>query len=704
MRYFHLLLFLLSVQLLPAQARFARFYKLPDGTSNSINSIGLQDTSLLIRMNVSDAADPLRLKTRLVNLPFNTNQFDDNFVLPEIEAGNSVFKDGDFYFFPAVEGSGNQYLTLHKLDKSFVWLDSINLKLPGNDLYYFSGQATLFKDKYVVCGSSQNKNGYPFGQTVVFIVNKDFTLFKTLIIPQVRQLIVPRDLAISPLDGRLYLSLVYDNFFPNDSTFVPAPVCQKIVSLNDAFEFENFWNSGEFINGNGISERAPIAFSPEGNLYSYYDVNGLDYITAIDPNGQTIWKTPLDSFAIFGPTVLWFKSRPFSIQDIAVGANGDVIAAGLVEDTKDNIGRSSFIVRMSPQGVKKWIKIYRSNNFFSFQKFGYGSAFQNVVELPNGDIVAGGSVLLFDEFMPNSIPEIAPWLVHADSNGCISPACNPIQDAVQKSTWLPIVSPANEWTVAHYEPFLSSRRKYRFSSDSVLLGGQYYRELKYEDSFLGAQSSGRFYREAQGVVTRYNGPVVYNLNLGASDTLPAIDAPNYFTRAVASVGTVIYSDGIPRKTMQVYCAADSTAPLHTVVEGMGNLEEFFFSEIQCINPLDGPTDLLECFRVNGETLYLKPGASCELSATEGPEQLPRAAVFPNPAAELLNITLPQRHTAAAYRVLIYHASGQLALDQTLMPVADALQVPVSALSPGAYYGQLRRANGESRVFAFVRGR
>lgn len=696
MRVLYFILVLFASQSVSAQPYFARFYTFPDGFGNVIQDIQLSGDSLLFRMTSADD-DPATLETRMVTMHMNSNQFNEEIYLTNVEAGNSMFRDDGFYLLPSEDKDGLRHITLNRLDGNFSFIDSVQLKLAGGPYYYFVSKAILYNDKYIVTGVARNTTGYAFGRTIIFIVNKDLTLYDTRIIEPVRQLIKPRDLAINPVDGRLYLSLVYDNFDPQDSTFVPAPQYQRVVTLDSNFQIETFWDSDdEYVNA--ILEAAPIAFSETGTMYSFYTYGSFDYVIAVDPSGQEIWKIPLDSFMVVGPTILWLTARPFSIYDLAVASNGDILVAGFVDDTKYNIGRSSFLARLRPDGEIKWSKIYRSNNLFSVQNYGYQSWFERVLELPDGSIVAGGGVMVLDPVLaPDVPPSQEAWLLRADSNGCISPACGYIQDAVQKINYFPIVSPVNEWTVKHHELLgPTSRRKYRFSPDAKFINGNYYYELTYVDNFFGSKSTGQYYREENGIVYTVAGEVVYNLNLGTTDTVPSNQGANQGTRTIVAVGTAVLNDNLPRKTMIVQCATGTTDTV-TVVEGIGDLEDFFHSEVQCINPLDGPGDYILCYSVSGEIVYMKPGENCDLSATNLPGKQAVISVYPNPAFDKLFIEFGDAENAD--QIDCFDALGCRVLNAGALPAGEGLDV--SRLPAGFYSGVVHLRGKRLAVFKFV---
>jgi Secretion system C-terminal sorting domain len=698
MRFLFLFIFVFYTHLVFAQPYFARFYQFQDESENGIRDINLSGDSLLFRMY--STVNSNTNGTRVVSMPVNSTVMNEDIFLPNVGYGHSTFKDGDSHFLPSNDKHGLKFITLYRFNENFLLKDSIDLKLPGEAYNYYASKAILFNEKYIVTGTAQNSSGYAFGKTVIFIVNKDLTLYDTLVIPPARQLITPQDLAINPVDGKLYLSLVYDNFLPNDSAFVPAPKYQKIVRLDSNFHITNFWNSGVYSNAALIA--APIVFSQSGTMYGFYTHNSLDNFFSLDMSGQLIWKTPLDSFTVYGPTILWHSARPYIIRDIAVASNGDILAAGSVDEPNYNIGSSSLLARVSPTGVVKWIKIYRSNNNYSFQNYGYASDLTNVLELPDESIVAGGGVLLYDQILtPNTPPKLAPWLIRADSNGCISSDCGFIQDAVQKTTYFPIVSPSNEWTVEYSDFSFNTRRKYRFSLDSVFVNGYFHRELEYNDSFTGFHTTGRYYREKDGIVYNSFGHVLYNLNLGATDTLPSNQNLNPSTRTILSVGTVVLNDGLPRKTMKFQCDDEPIDTL-TIVEGIGDLGEFFHAELQCINPLDGSGKTINCFSVNGEIVYKRIGEDCDLISTSHPINSEKPIiVYPNPTNGLLYLNLSNIDYNQIMQVHIYSSLGTLKLRQDLVKTNGLFSIETSDLNDGIYLGQVILGDGQVIPFEFV---
>jgi hypothetical protein len=181
MRILFLFIAVFYTHLVFAQPYFARFYQFQDESENSIRNINLSGDSLLFRLY--STVNSNTKGTRVVSMPVNTTVMNEDIFLPNVGFGHSTFKDGDSHYLPSNDKHGLKFITLYRYNENFLLKDSIDLKLPGEAYNYYVSKATLFNEKYIVTGTAQNSSGYAFGKTVIFIVNKDLTLYDTLVIP-----------------------------------------------------------------------------------------------------------------------------------------------------------------------------------------------------------------------------------------------------------------------------------------------------------------------------------------------------------------------------------------------------------------------------------------------------------------------------------------------------------------------------------------
>lgn len=152
--------------------------------------------------------------------------------------------------------------------------------------------------------------------------------------------------------------------------------------------------------------------------------------------------------------------------------------------------------------------------------------------------------------------------------------------------------------------------------------------------------------------------------------------------------------------MTVQCAQDPLVPPVTVVEGIGDLEDFFHSQLLCINPLDGPSDTVLCYSVNGLIVYQKQGESCDLVSTTGPDEGTLASVYPNPATGTLYVKMPAAVTESSYQVRMYSSIGNCMIHTAADCHEGLLTLEVSQLQTGNYWGLVQGRDGKYWPFKF----
>jgi hypothetical protein len=277
--------------------------------------------------------------------------------------------------------------------------------------------------------------------------------------------------------------------------------------------------------------------------------------------------------------------------------------------------------------------------------------------------------------------------LHAESLGII-----------QLDTFSPtFVAPFNEWVVDAAVPFPgwpAGIHRYTFSADSVLKDGKYYHELIYSENMSGGtwNSSEGYFREENGRTYKWleDAPerLIYDFNLVIGDSLPGTDS-NQATRYVVQVGAETLLDGVPRKSITFNSVCGSSR----WVEGIGEIEDFLYSEVFC-SLWDGPPLSIRCFSTNGQLLYLRPNlSSCYTSATND-LAISTIKVYPNPASDFL--TLEQDEPVAC--LMLYNSLGVQVL---VTEQCTNNQVDLSGLGPGWYVGQVCLSYGSTGWFRVV---
>jgi hypothetical protein len=261
------------------------------------------------------------------------------------------------------------------------------------------------------------------------------------------------------------------------------------------------------------------------------------------------------------------------------------------------------------------------------------------------------------------------------------------------------VTAGNEWVVDEAVPspgWPARILRFTFSNDSIFKDGKYYHELIYSENMSGGPwlSEGSYFREENGRTYKWleDAPerLIYDFHFGIGDSLPGMDS-NQATRYVVQVGSETLLDGIPRKAI----IFNSVCGPSRWVEGIGEIEDFLYSEVFC-SLWDAPPLSIRCFSTNGQLLYLRPDLSnCYTSSTNDLALHP-VRVFPNPASDILLLETDQDEPVQ--HLTLYNALGTAVLTSGQ---CTNNQVPISGLGPGLYTGKARFLDGSEGWFRVV---
>lgn len=274
-----------------------------------------------------------------------------------------------------------------------------------------------------------------------------------------------------------------------------------------------------------------------------------------------------------------------------------------------------------------------------------------------------------------------------------------------KITYIPLVTPANEWVADYLFPsFPPEIRRYTFSTDSFPLSGKHYRELIFSKNMSGGpwNSTGQYLREDNGKVFKIwdtnNQPerLLYDMDFGVGDTLPPDPAlPGQGDRRIVQVDTIALLDGVPRKSHLL----ESTLCNGTTrwIEGMGDVERLFWTEVFCSLGEDGPPVLIRCFSTNGQLLYKRSDVDgCYTNSTNDLDWL-SMKVYPNPASDVLYFELED--ISLINSVNIFDATGHLMLSN--QKFLSEGKIDVSHLPNGFYIGIAYFKNETQKSFKII---
>ncbi len=621
--------------------------------------------------------------------------------LDSVEGGFSVMAGNDTFILSSEDKIHGKVISVSQSDNlTLGFVGKIDLKIPDTKYYSYTIKRSIkFDNKYFIgCQALDNQTYIPYPgwyndqeSAVFFVLDENLQTDTIMILPPSSGAYFRiEDLAIGP-DSILYVSFL-EKYLKSDVQ-VPYLEIRKVLYGFDKHYKKVFEWIGPDLDI--LESRTCLANSPDSTIYMNHEHNYRSYLMAMKPDGSVKWECLLDS------TIGW---NLYYIQRLIVAENGDIVGAGIIASVVDELGWSGFLFRVNSQGQLKWKKAIRVNKGFDLTIpaiYPYETSFEDLTELPNGDLIAVGYVRKYVDSSPTGDPyNFDIWVVRTNSEGCMWDDCPYIQDIVTKDNYIPFVTPLNEWVVDFIPPhgFPKEIRRYTFSSDSVLLDGKYYHELLFSLNMSGGPwiSEQDFFREDNGKIYRWleNMPerLVYDLHFGIGDSLVGMDS-NQATRYVTQVGSIQLQDDIPRKFIEF----NSGCGPSRWVEGIGEMEDLLYSEVFC-SLWDGIPLTIRCFSTNGQLLYQRPDISGCYTSSIQELAIDSIAVFPNPGSDVLYFRTEDASSIASLKMFNSTGSLVLMVDNQKTPID---RVDVSTLPAGFYTGMVYLGNQQVKVFKVV---
>ncbi len=633
------------------------------------------------------------------------NEFADIKHFDEIQGGRSLLVFPDKLFLSSEESTLNNNISLSQVKKSNLdFINTIDLKIA--DSRYFSytiKKSIIYQDRFVVGAQALDSMKYINYQgwynyqenAVFFVLNSELQLDTILIIPPSSGAFLKiEDLAVGP-DSILYISF-YEKYLKAGSSQDYLEIRKVIYGFNKTYNLVFQWIGPDFDNQESLS---CLAISTDTTIYMNYNHDYRTYLMALKPDGSLKWECLLDS------TIGW---NLYSIRSIIIAENGDIVGTGVISSVVDELGESGFLFRVDNKGNLLWKRAIRVNKGFDKtvpEIFPFQTGLEDLLELPNGDLIATGYVRKYvGDNIPDGPYDFDIWMVRTSAEGCLWDDCPYIQDIVSKSNYIPVVTPENEWVVdvnVFSIPTLIYR--YTFSDDSVLVDGEYFRELLYATNMTAPwKNSGEYFREENGKVFKFGGLIgptkklLYDFDFSIGDTLaPHNDGfPNH--REIVQVGGIRLLDGIQRKFLTLQCTTDIILDSTMWIEGMGDIESLFWTESFC-SAIDGDGASIRCFTTNGQLLYLRPDLEgCYTTSVDNLES-GSLKVYPNPSYGILHFDINNEQPIE--RILMYDSVGKMVLTASKLLTEDDLDV--SNLASGFYIGIIHFRDNSFRTFKIV---
>jgi Secretion system C-terminal sorting domain len=668
-----------------------------DGKQESAVDLLKYEDTILIR---AYGACSNKLCTTLGKYSIIKNELSQARYLNTVEGGfSALFRNGRF-ILSSEDKIQNEIISVSQINNyNLSYISGLDLKISDNRyLGYTIKRSIEFNNKFFLgCQVLDNQTyiNYPgwynYQENAVFFVLDENLQTDTILIipPSSGAHLRIEDLAIGP-DSILYVSF-FEKYLKSDVT-VPYLEIRKVIYGFDKHYSKVFQWTGPDLD---IQESwACLAIGPDSTIFMNYKRDYRSILMAIKSDGSVQWECLLDS------TIGW---NLYNIRKIILADNGDIVGTGIISSAVDELGESAFLFRVDPDGLLKWKKAIRVNKGFDLTVpsiFPYQTGLEDLAELPNGDLIAVGTVR---KYVGNTLPDgpynFDIWIVRTNSEGCLWEDCPYIQDVVTKDSYIPVVTPLNEWVV-DYDPLSpgwpSEIRRYTFAADSVLKDGKYYHELRYSKNMSGGPwlSENAFLREEEGKTFKWlaNMPeqLIYDFNLGIGDSITGGVNVNQATRYVTQVGSVQLLDGVPRKAIEF----NSVCGASQWVEGIGEVESFLYSEAFC-SLWDANPYYTRCFSTNGQLLYKRPDISGCYTSSINDLEMGAIHVFPNPGSERLYFEAGNEEEIT--NVQIYNCLGVLVLN-TFSVLPQSNSIDISNLASGFHSGLVHFRNGKTKVF------
>lgn len=650
-----------------------------DGDSIIIRATHVCDTNLCSILGVFSHSENIFLKL---------NEYEG------IQTGSkNIMLNGSDIYITSEERNLNRNVTISKINKgTFELSEHIDLSIDSSKYYNYTIGPSIRYYNLLVVGSNaldsskfigyQGWNNYQ-EKTILFILDGELIVDTILIIsPSSGAFLKVEDMAIGP-DSTLYISF-YEKYLKQGNPDKYLEIRKVIYGYNPKFERVFQWVGPDFDVPESIT---CLTIGDDSIVYFNYKHDFKSYIGALNTDASLKWECLFDS----NP-----GAYLYNIRRIIKAKNGDIVGVGTISSVIDELGESGFIFRVDPDGNLIWKRAIRINKGMDLilpPEFPFQSNLEDVVELPNGDLVATGFVNKYVGYDYVGGPyNFDVWILRTNEDGCIWPECSFIQDIVFKDQYIKLVTSKNEWVVDAALPNQSTIiQRFSFDPDSVSINNFVYYEMIFTPTVSSPwQGTGRFMREKSGrvyeLLSDSSEVLLYDFNFQTGDTmvLPSLGAIG--NRKVLNVATLKLADDIARKSISLVCTSDAHSPDTTTwIEGIGDIERLFWTKTFC-SPEDENVEIrnVRCFLIDKQVQYSKPGLEgCYITSVNELHKR-EIIVFPNPANSTIHFDVDER--LIFNKVILYNSLGQIVISYDHLPSDNTLDIQM--LPSGIYFGAI----------------
>jgi len=392
------------------------------------------------------------------------------------ETGYGFAQDSDYFYIDGGNEPYNTNVFLYRASKDGQNQEIINLteNYPKYQFIFNKG-LVQFNEYIIVYGGFRDStdigsDNLPKAKGYQFWVNKSDLSIDTLMVVEPPLDFLRLDWAEADHSGHVVFAChVTDTItLPNKLFTYNAQVLLKYDQEKQVvwewktkdFLADAIYLSGEFT----ILDNDDIVIN-----YRRSDDNDLPSLVCIDTMGQIRWSYLL-SLRPYGK---------YAITRVRRTRNNDILITGEVISAKYNLPNTGFIAKLSKDGKFLWERYYvierNKHKLISetYENYPLLGAFLDVIELPNGQLAAAGSI---DNYYED--PVLGPrtdfdmWVVKTDSEGCLTPGCGTIQEIKNGEVLLDTCLYAtgkHQWNYTPYSEYcVENTRNYAIIGDTLI--------------------------------------------------------------------------------------------------------------------------------------------------------------------------------------------------------------------------------------------
>ena len=592
-----------------------------------------------------------------------------------IDVGIDIVVDNNVYYKGGKISTDIPKFRLYKAEIGGAELACVDLTITEEGYQSFFSKGVIeYNGQIVVYGTVTNTLAVPgedYIQGLIFWINKEsFEYEYTFINPP--ELLIRLEHMMIDKEGNLNVLCEFTTGNNNSSKF------KKILRFNSNRELIFEWDSYRLNGGAGPGVLLEL---DNGNFVMDIvdSVSSRVNLLCITPEGEEVFNTDFSE-----------GRKGFIILNLKKASDGNFFVIGNIFSPYYDYPNYASIMKVTSDGSLDWQRLYAidmGEALTGDPSNGKRSAFYDMVELENGDLMAAGSISNgYDDPVHGYRLDQDLFVVRVDSTGCLSPDCEVIQEIGGEGPPKLFVDPLNQWNVRKVDEDTGEyyMEAYRFNEERVFLDRKYYYNellVATDDELNDWQSTGMYMRERFDRVYLYDTTILggeaafydFDSYIMSAPVFEIFDLPTVAIQTIELDSTTLLN-GERRGVTRTRCWNNTGGNIddeRVWIQGIGDVKGIL-SVVNSCQPDNG--DRLACFYHDGELLWQNEEVdNCGLSPVQEIERL-EMVISPNPA--LTEITVSAQESIALIEIYT--------TDLKLISTSLESTIDISTLQPGVY--------------------